>query len=124
PSPSVARLMDAILVASIDHGATPPSALAARTVASTGATLSAAVAAGIMSINRHHGGAIEDCARHLKGIADRATRDSISLDEAAVRTLGAMRVRGERLPGYGDVCYMKAPREVRIFEGALVVGVA
>src|SRR5436189_3653596 len=52
PSPAVARLMDAILVSSIDHGATPPSALAARTVASTGATLSAAVAAGIMSINR------------------------------------------------------------------------
>src|SRR5438445_467561 len=66
PSPAIARLMDAILVASIDHGATPPSALAARTVASTGATLSAAVAAGIMSINRHHGGAIEDCARQLK----------------------------------------------------------
>src|SRR5947199_5157737 len=61
PSPAVARLMDAILVSSIDHGATPPSALAARTVASTGATLSAAVAAGIMSINRHHGGAIEAC---------------------------------------------------------------
>jgi citrate synthase len=57
PSPAIARLMDAILVASIDHGATPPSALAARTVASTGATLSAAVAAGVMSINRHHGGA-------------------------------------------------------------------
>src|SRR5881227_1747896 len=36
PSPAVARLMDAILVSSIDHGATPPSALAARTVASTG----------------------------------------------------------------------------------------
>src|SRR5213082_1238888 len=48
PSPAIGRLMDAILVASIDHGATPPSALAARTVASTGATLSAAVAAGIM----------------------------------------------------------------------------
>ena len=58
PSQAVARLMDAILVSSIDHGATPPSALAARTVASTGATLSASVAAGIMSINRHHGGAL------------------------------------------------------------------
>ena len=72
PKPEVARLMDAILVSSIDHGATPPSALAARTTASTGASLSAAVAAGIMSINRHHGGAIEDCARQLKTIADRA----------------------------------------------------
>src|ERR1700751_1070400 len=96
PSPAIARLMDAILVASIDHGTTPPSALAARTVASTGATLSAAVASGIMSINRHHGGAIEDCARQLKAIANRATRESISMDEAATRTLAAMRETGER----------------------------
>src|SRR4051795_6201795 len=77
PNERVGKLMDAILVASIDHGATPPSALAARTVASTGASLSAAVAAGIMSINRHHGGAIEDCARHLKKIIDRSRAESI-----------------------------------------------
>src|SRR5881296_545721 len=96
PSPAVSRLMDAILVSSIDHGTTPPSVLAARTVASTGATLSASVAAGIMSINRHHGGAIEDCARQLKKIADRATSESISLDEAAARTLAAMKEAGER----------------------------
>src|SRR5439155_22398922 len=76
PSDAIGRLMDAILVSSIDHGTTPPTALAARTVASTGASLSASVAAGIMSINRHHGGAIEDCARQLKAIADRATRES------------------------------------------------
>src|SRR5438045_2246333 len=101
PSPAVARLMDAILVSSIDHGATPPSALAARTVASTGATLSASVAAGIMSINRHHGGAIEDCARQLTTIADRAARESISMDESATRTLAAMRAAGQRMSGFG-----------------------
>src|SRR2546421_12484291 len=72
PSPPAARFMDAILVLSIDHGVAPPSALSARTGASTGASLSAAVGAGIMSINRHHGGAIEDCGRQLKKIADRA----------------------------------------------------
>src|SRR2546423_6794765 len=81
PKPKVARLMDAILVSSIDHGATPPSALAARTAASTGASLSAAVAAGIMSINRHHGGAIEDWARQPKGISDRAALETVSVEE-------------------------------------------
>ena len=116
PSPAVARLMDAILVSSIDHGATPPSALAARTVASTGATLSAAVAAGIMSINRHHGGAIEDCARQLKAIADRSVCESISMDEAATRTLATMREAGERMPGFGHRLHTKDPRTVRLFE--------
>ena len=123
PSPAVASLMDAILVSSIDHGATPPSALAARTVASTGATLSASVAAGIMSINQHHGGAIEDCARQLKAIADRAARESISLDEAARRTLVTMSESGERMPGFGHRLHTKDPRTARLFELAREAGV-
>ncbi len=123
PSPAVARLMDAILVSSIDHGATPPSALAARTVASTGATLSASVAAGVMSINRHHGGAIEDCARRLRAIADRATRESISLDEAATRALAIMSESGERMPGFGHRLHTKDPRTARLFELAREAGV-
>src|SRR2546427_2766260 len=123
PSDAIGRLMDAILVASIDHGATPPSALAARTVASTGASLSASVAAGIMSINRHHGGAIEDCARQLKAIADRATRESISMEEAATRTLAAMRETGKRMPGFGHRVHTKDPRTARLFELAREAGV-
>jgi citrate synthase len=123
PSPAVARLMDAILVSSIDHGATPPSALAARTVASTGATLSASVAAGIMSINRHHGGAIEDCARQLKAIADRAARESISMDESATRTLATMRESGERMSGFGHRVHTKDPRTARLFELANEAGI-
>ena len=123
PPPAVARLMDAILVSSIDHGATPPSALAARTTASTGASLSASVAAGIMSINRHHGGAIEDCARQLKAIADLAARESISMDEAATRRLAAMRETGERMPGFGHRLHTKDPRTARLFELAGQAGV-
>jgi succinyl-CoA synthetase alpha subunit len=123
PSAAVARLMDAILVSSIDHGATPPSALAARTVASTGATLSASVAAGVMSINRHHGGAIEDCARQLKAIVDRAARDSISSEEAATRTLGTMSEAGERMSGFGHRVHSKDPRTARLFELAREAGV-
>src|SRR5207244_7546428 len=112
----IARLMDAILVASIDHGATPPSALAARTVASTGASLSASVAAGIMSINRHHGGAIEDCARQLKKIANRATNESISMDEAATSTLAGMKEAGERMPGFGHRYHTNDTRTARLLE--------
>ena len=122
-SPAVARLMDAILVSSIDHGATPPSALAARSVASTGATLSTSVAAGIMSINRHHGGAIEDCARQLRAIAERATRESISMDEAAALTLAVMREAGERMPGFGHRLHTKDPRTARLFELSREAGV-
>ena len=123
PSADVGRLMDAILVASIDHGATPPSALAARTVASTGASLSAAVAAGIMSINRHHGGAIEDCAKELAKIAARAAKDSLTLDDAATKHLAAMKEAGDRMPGFGHRYHTKDPRTARLFELAQAAGV-
>jgi len=85
--------------------------------------LSASVAAGIMSINRHHGGAIEDCARALKKIAERATTESISMDEAATRTLAAMREAGERMPGFGHRLHTKDPRTGRLFELAREAGV-
>src|SRR5512136_3466618 len=68
PTPAQGRVMDALLVSSVDHGATPPSALAARTVASGGAPLTTAIAGGIMTINKHHGGAIEECMRILLGL--------------------------------------------------------
>ncbi len=45
PTEPVGRLLDAIFVSSIDHGASPPSALAARTSASTGAPFNAAISA-------------------------------------------------------------------------------
>jgi len=76
-----------------------------------------------MSINRHHGGAIEDCARQLKKIADRATSESISLDEAAARTLAEMREAGERMPGFGHRLHSKDPRTARLFELAREAGV-
>src|SRR5213078_3073732 len=123
PSPAIGHLMDAILVSSIDHGTTTPSTLAARTVASTGASLSASVAAGIISINRHHGGAIEDCARQLKKIADRAANESISMDESATRTLAAMREAGQRMSGFGHRVHTKDPRTSRLFELAKEAGV-
>ncbi len=123
PPAPIARLMDAVLVASIDHGATPPSALAARTVASTGATLSASVAAGIMSINRHHGGAIEDCARQLKLVADRAAREKLTMEEAAARTLAQMKEAGDRMPGFGHRYHTRDPRTARLFELARAAGV-
>src|SRR2546430_11804122 len=93
--------MDAILVSSIDHGATPPSPLAARTVASTGASLSASVAAGIMSINRHHGGAIEDCARTLARLIEKSERDKLLLSEVAAAEVAQIKASGTRTSGFG-----------------------
>ena len=66
PSPALGRLMEAVLVSFIDHGATPPSTLAARNTATTGAALRACVAAGILGFGKYHGGDIESCMQFLE----------------------------------------------------------
>ena len=124
PTPAIGKLMDAMLVASIDHGATPPSALAARTVASTGATLSASVAAGIMSINQHHGGAIEDASRILKRVIDNAAAKKVSFDDAAQLVLDEERAANRRIPGFGHRYHSNDPRTACLFALAKSAGVS
>src|SRR2546427_9098350 len=65
PTPAIGRMLNAVLVSSIDHGVTPPSTLAARNVATSGAPLKDCVAAGILAFGPHHGGDIESCMRFL-----------------------------------------------------------
>jgi len=122
PSAEVGRLLDAILVSSIDHGATPPSCLAARTVASTGASLSQSVASGIASINKHHGGAIEDCARTLGSMIGLAEANGITLDEAATTMVTEIKATGARIAGFGHRIHTKDPRTRRLFELAAEAG--
>src|SRR5213592_731473 len=65
PTPAIGRMLNAVLVSSIDHGVTPPSTLAARNVATSGAPMKDCVAAGVLAFGPHHGGDIESCMRFL-----------------------------------------------------------
>jgi citrate synthase len=123
PSPEVGRLMDAMLVSSIDHGATPPSALAARTAASTGATLSASIASGVLAINRYHGGAIEGCMQLLLGAIDRLDGDR-SFGEVAAEILAELKAQKKRAPGFGHRVHTDDPRTKRLLALADELGVS
>ncbi|MHC4219337.1 MAG: citryl-CoA lyase [Planctomycetota bacterium] len=124
PDDKTGRLMDALLVSSVDHGATPPSTLAARTVASTGGALGQSVAAGILSINRFHGGAIEDCATQLAEINRRRDEGGEPLEAAVRNTLGELKAQGRRMAGFGHRVHTDDPRTRRLFELAADAGVA
>jgi citrate synthase len=115
PSPAVGRLLDAIFVSSVDHGAGPPSVLAARTVASTGADLHAAVAAGVLAISRLHGGAIEEGMRLFQAIARRAADKKIPDEDAAQEILADMKAKGERASGFGHRVHTQDPRTEKLF---------
>lgn len=124
PSPDVGRLMDAIFVSSVDHGASPPSVLAARTAASTGAELHAAIAAGVLAISRYHGGAIEEGMELFLEIAKRMEQSGGNDNEAAAALLQEMKEQGKRASGFGHRIHTHDPRTKKLFGLAEELGLA
>ncbi|HUX07591.1 MAG TPA: citryl-CoA lyase [Acidobacteriota bacterium] len=122
PTQAIARLVDAILVSSIDHGVTPPSALASRNASSTGAALNACIASGVLAINRFHGGAIEGCMGVLARIADLASKERLSPGDAADRVVAEEKAAGRRIPGYGHRIHTDDPRAKRLLALAAELG--
>jgi len=118
PSPAISSLMEAILVSFIDHGATPPSTLAARNTATTGAPLRACVASGVLGFGRFHGGDIEACMQFLDAGLDLVRRGS-SYKDAAQTILQKHLDTDEPIPGFGHRFHTRDPRAARLFQMAL-----
>jgi citrate synthase len=118
PSPSIGSLMEAMLVSFIDHGATPPSTLAARNTATTGAPLRACVASGVLGFGRYHGGDIESCMQFLDaGLA--LVRGGASYRQAAEQIVDKWLGNEETIPGFGHRFHTRDPRAARLFQMAL-----
>jgi citrate synthase len=124
PSEKEAKMIDAMLVSSIDHGVTPPSCLSARTIASTGAPLNAAVAGGILAISKHHGGAIEDCMKVIQEAVRRKRETNKTEDEMAALVIKEYKEKNRRLPGFGHRIHTKDPRTTKLFQIASQLGIA
>jgi citryl-CoA lyase len=102
PDPPTARLIDAVMVASIDHGAGAPSVLAARTAASGGASLQAAAAAGLLTLGEFHGAAVDSAMQVIAAVVDASRAGSSTSQSAAADDLVAeWRANGKRIPGFG-----------------------
>lgn len=124
PDERISRMLDAILVSSIDHGVTPPSCIAARTIASTGSPLNAALAGGILAISRHHGGAIEDSMRMLLKAVERKRDANLTESEMAEIVVSESKAQKKRLPGLGHRIHTNDPRTVRLFRIATELGIS
>lgn len=107
PKPAEAEVLDACLLACIDHGVEAPTAFVGRIVASTGNSVNAALAADMLAIGDYHGGAIEAAMEFL-------------LRPGTVKTnVAATLARKERLAGYGHKVYKKSdPRATALFARA------
>jgi citryl-CoA lyase len=118
PTPAIGRMLNAVLVSSIDHGVTPPSTLAARNVATSGAPLKDCVASGILAFGPHHGGDIESCMRFLdSGLTQ--MRAGKTLQQAAESIVGECVEAHEVPPGFGHRFHTRDPRAARLFQMAL-----
>jgi citrate synthase len=118
PTPAIGRMLNAVLVSSLDHGVMPPSTLAARNVATSGAPLKDCVAAGILAFGPHHGGDIESCMHFLdKGLSE--IRSGKSPHDAATSIVQEYVAASEVPPGFGHRLHARDPRAARLFQMAL-----
>ena len=115
PSEEHGKMIDAILTACIDHGVTPPSSIAARTVASGGVPLPTAVAAGVLSIGDAHGGAIEKGAKFLQDGIVRMKNEKKSIAEMGKILVKEARENHKRILGFGHRVHTADPRTKRLF---------
>ena len=125
PSEAERRLLDALMVASADHGAGAPACATARLAASGNrASLSAAIAAGVLAIGDEHGGAGENVMKMIAEFGAAASREGRSMEDAAVRAIERTRESGERLAGMGHRVHTMDPRVPVLFQMATELGVA
>jgi citrate synthase len=125
PSPGERRLLDAVLIGVADHGSGAPSCATARLAASGNrASISSAVAAGILAIGDDHGGAGSNCMELIAEGLAAATRDGLTPAAAAARTVDAAVAAKRRLPGLGHRVHTTDPRVKVLFDMARAEGVA
>ncbi|RFC69819.1 citryl-CoA lyase [Streptomyces sp. AcE210] len=101
PTPGRARLLEAALVAAVDHGPQAPSIASARMAATCGVGLNSAVATGVGLLGDTHGGAGQQCMEVLARIA---------AGEQARGVVAEHRARGAYVPGFGHRFHPHDPR--------------
>jgi citrate synthase len=109
PEPGQAALLEAALVAGVDHGPHAPSIAAARMAITCGIGLNNAMATGVNLLGDSHGGAGQQCVEMLTDICAEQDRGA-DLDTAVGTVLAALRARSPYLPGFGHRFHPIDPR--------------
>ncbi|MDA1100283.1 MAG: citryl-CoA lyase [Proteobacteria bacterium] len=114
PTPAQARVLDALLVASMEHGIAPPSMIS-RCFASYGTSIQAAVGGGVLAFGDRMGGLGEQLAQTMVAQLaahdpDNRDVDDATLAEIAARIVADAQQKGQRVPGYGIPLHRADPR--------------
>ena len=110
PSAGQARLLEAALVASVDHGPHAPSIAIARIAASTGLDLNNAMASAVNVLGDVHGGAGQQCMELYEAVVANP-RYAADLAGAVDDELAAfVAAHGKIIPGFGHRFHPVDPR--------------
>jgi citrate synthase len=120
PHPTAAKLLEAALVAAVDHGPQAPSIAAARMAITCGVGINNAMASAINMLGDVHGGAGEQCVMLYNAIAARmgdGPENEQRLAQAVRIEMAALAERGIRhVPGFGHRFHPRDPRAPRLLE--------
>jgi citrate synthase len=116
PTGDQSRLLDATLVAGVDHGPHAPSIAISRMAVTCGLPLNGAMASAINSLDDIHGGAGQQCMELMKLIAAAsAARDPTDDEVASVIEIWQAK-HGKVIPGFGHRWHQVDPRAVKLLE--------
>ena len=119
PTPAIGRMLNAVLVSSLDHGVTPPSTLAARNVATSGAPLKDCVGGrhpGVRSASRRRHRVVHAVSRRGP---DAGPRPDARCSRRPRRSSTSACASDEAPPGFGHRFHTRDPRAARLFQMAL-----
>jgi citrate synthase len=113
PEPALAELLEAAMVASVDHGPQAPAIAISRMAVTCGLPVNGAMASAINALDDVHGGAGQQCMELLREIAGEAgDGDAARVDAVLQRWRDA----GTRyFPGFGHRFHPVDPRTPRLF---------
>ena len=133
PKPAQAKLLEAALVAAVDHGPQAPSIAIARMAMTCGVGINNAMASAINVLGDVHGGAGEQCVRFYHRIADRLTgktpkaQTRHAIVAAVEAEMDALTKRGvSHVPGFGHRFHPidpRAPKLLQLADKAAAAGV-
>jgi citrate synthase len=119
-----AGLLEAMTIASVDHGVTPPSAQVAIISASTRADYAVSVASGVGAITDVHGGAGKKAALFYAECLSRSKRDRLDLEEATKAVVTECVRDGRRIEGLGHRIHTQDPRRDVLWKLSEDAGIA
>jgi len=114
PTMAHARLLEAALVAGVDHGPQAPSISIARMAVTCGVPVNGAMASAINVLDDVHGGAGQQCMELMRKIAAHEATDRHLPDVVASELAAFADVHGKVIPGFGHRFHPIDPRAPKL----------